>query len=93
MTTRPSGRIRVTKFTSFFFSHHLHRPHCPHTVLPPYRYVTHDLLELKGNLYKMYLDQCSSDPSGMQEHDPLGHEKASAAPAASSPDGVDGFPA
>jgi GTPase Era involved in 16S rRNA processing len=30
------------------------------------RYVTQDLLELKTQLWKRYLEQCSSDPSGMQ---------------------------
>jgi len=29
------------------------------------RYVADDLLELKRTLYKNYLDECSSDPSGM----------------------------
>ena len=35
-------------------------------LLQTQKYVTHDLLELKGRLYKTYLDECSSDPSGMQ---------------------------
>lgn len=30
------------------------------------KYVMGELLELKVALYKQYLDQCSSDPSGMQ---------------------------
>ena len=34
-------------------------------LLGTQRYVTHDVLELKKNLYKTYLDEVSSDPSGM----------------------------
>ena len=30
------------------------------------QYVQADLIELKTSLYKQYLDECSSDPSGMQ---------------------------